>query len=538
VVLQRSLVIGTILFSLVASAASLSADMARIETVNPVPQSAAIAKATPAAPPIEERPYKIRAFVSFNPLTRVDARGRDRLLEGWRNLARRLVGPVWDLQIASADGPASVFRIDELTPTEIKPLGDGVDKVWLIQGLVSEGELRLIGRELDVATGWLGSIHARTVPYTADVTRELFRLSEEIFAPFAEIGEPKGDMVPLRVQGSSLPQGQGVDVIAAPGSIFRPIRVFYKEDGSVLSVEKISFSYLRVEKREAAITSCSLIRGVRDPLTKRISRKNRLIALGIKPAPVPTRLRFVRLPDRSSAAGYVLAYRPVPVGPFRDLATTDRDGRVSIPPGFASGLVVVRLLAGKAEPMFDLPIMPGETDEIVTIPFDPKPHAIALETQLDALRDSIIDLVAVRSRLERRIKAREQGDDWPGVEGALAEFHKLPPRDGFTKRLEQLQDDAQRTEAKTKSIVLTKNARTQLADTKALIDRYLDDELFRAYEDAAARAKERDAKPKTKVATKPRVALTPIPESPTSQSNAQTARPAAAAPSTTGVVPF
>ena len=40
---------------------------------------------------------------------------------------------------------------------------------------------------------------------------------------------------------------------------------------------------------------------------------------------------------------------------------TDRSGRIVLHPGFANGLVILRLLAGNVEPMVELPIMPGES---------------------------------------------------------------------------------------------------------------------------------------------------------------------------------
>ena len=78
--------------------------------------------------------------------------------------------------------------------------------------------------------------------------------------------------------------------------------------------------------------------------------------------------------------------------------------------------------------MIEFPFMPGDSDEERTVPpFDPKPLAVALETQLDSLRDAVIDLVAVRARLEARLKARFDGEDWAGAGETLAEFRKLPP---------------------------------------------------------------------------------------------------------------
>jgi hypothetical protein len=485
--------------------------------------------------PIEDRPYKIRAFVSFDPTTRIDARGRERIVDGWLGLVRRMVGPAWEIEVADADGAASALVLQALPPSAAKPLGQGADKVWLIQGSADGGVINLAGREYDVATGWLGSPQGRRASSVPDVPRELFRLTETMFAPYAEIGEPSGDVVPLRVQGSALPKGRLGQGIAPVGTVFRPVRVFYNADDSVLNIQKVPFSYLVVSSREDAETRATLVRGVADPLSKRFPRKNKLVALGVKPGAFPTRFRFVQSKDQTPAAGYVLTARPAPDGPSRTVATTDREGRVSIPRGFADGLVIVRLVAGRAEPLREVPIMPGESDDELTIPVDPKSQAVTLETQLDALRDEIVDLVAVRNRLERKMKAREQGDDWAGVEAVLTEFRKLPPRDGFVKRLERLNEDAQKQEERTRSVVLTKTARAQLTDTKALIERYLDDEHYRAYEDAVIRAKERDARDKTAAKTKkaaPRIAAPPPQAAPATK-----AAPAPAEPAKKGATP-
>ncbi len=512
---QRSLV--TLACALLVVLTSVSAQEAK-KAARPAEEPKV---ATKPQIPIESKPYVIRAFVSFEPAARIDARSREQLIDEWRMLAARMIGPVWDVKIADSDGPASASRLEDLSADDLRVLGNDVDKVWIIQGRAAGSAIELHARELDVETGWLGSHHERLVAYRADLARELFRLTNQIFAPSAEIGEPKGDIVPLRVQGASFVSGQGTDPLAPPGTIFRPIRVFLNEDGSRLSIEKILYSYLRVTKHEGDIVETSLIRGVRDPLTKRIARKNKLIALGVKPAPMPTRFRFTKLPDKTPAAGYVLSYRQIPDGVFRELATTDREGRVNLPPGFADGLVIFRLTAGKAEPMFDLPVMPGELDEELVVPFEPKPHAITVHAQLDALRDAILDIVAIRSRLERRMKAREQGDDWNGVAEVLAEFNKLTPRDVYIKRLEAIEGGATAQEAKLKTIVLTKNVRSQIADTKSMITRYMDDEIFHAYKDAVERAKERDAANAAAAAKKAKAAA---------KKAAPAAKPAAPAP--------
>ena len=82
-----------------------------------VPSSAAGASTSPAsvsgakAPvvPIERRPYKIRAWVSVDPDSRIDVRGRDQLIADWRSLVRRFVGAPWVLEVAT-DAPSFTLR--------------------------------------------------------------------------------------------------------------------------------------------------------------------------------------------------------------------------------------------------------------------------------------------------------------------------------------------------------------------------------------------------------------------------------------------
>ena len=94
---------------------------------------------------------------------------------------------------------------------------------------------------------------------------------------------------------------------------------------------------------------------------------------------------------------------------------TDRGGRIVLQPGFADGLVILRLLAGNVEPVVEFPIMPGESSEERVIPFTPRPQTVALEAEVDSLRDEVVDLVALRARLEARMEARLKGEDWAGL---------------------------------------------------------------------------------------------------------------------------
>ena len=135
-------------------------------------------------------------------------------------------------------------------------------------------------------------------------------------------------------------------------------------------------------------------------------------------------------------------------------------------------------------------------------PFDPKPLAVSLETRLDSLRDEVIDLVAVRARLEARLKARFDGEDWDGAEAILKEITTLPSRDKLAEQVTKLKENASRQQVEKKTPILTRTAQAKFSDLQALIERYLDDDLIRGYVDALSKVRAATQPKKTKAAAK------------------------------------
>jgi hypothetical protein len=311
------------------------------------------------------------------------------------------------------------------------------------------------------------------------------KLSLIMFRPIAEVGSAGAGDTSLTVQGADLDAADPIGAVAPVGSVFVPFRVFQRANGAVVRLDLIQYSYLRIKSVDGSTARCDIISSLRDPLSRRVVGRNKLIALGVKPSAEPTRFRFItneRLPK--PIAGYTLTVRDVPDGPPREVGTTDREGRIVVPPGMAEGLVVFRLLAGNIEPLVEFPGMPGETAVERVLKVDPKAATVALETKLNALKDQVIDLVAIRARLEARMKARAEGEAWDEVKSLLDEYKKLPPKSGFVEQVKKLRDDATAQQQATKKAILTKTAQAQLADAEALVTQYLDDEMFTAYENA------------------------------------------------------
>ncbi len=440
-----------------------------------------------AETPIEERPYKIRAWLSIEPEARLDLRGREAAVAAWQVLNERFVGTPWKVEVAEGDGPLLNARLEDLTPELVAPLAQGFDKAWMIQARPLPGGygLTLVGREFDAATGQIGLVNTRTLTSQDDLPRSLLHLALDMFAPTAELGKKIGGDVMVKVQGSMLPAANPVGRIVKIGSVFKVTRVYYRPDGSVAKILPVQRTYLRVVALEGNQARCNIITKLRDPLTNMIVGKFKVVAVGTKPTGVPTRLRFVTAPpENRPAAGYTLTSRPAPDGQPRTVAITDREGRVVLPPYFGDNLVILRLLAANVEPLDEIPLMPGEVTEERTYIIQPKVDTVTLESALFAIRDELVDQVAVRGRLEALLKPRAEAENWDEVRLLLQEYEKLTKRPVYEQRLAGLKEAATTKQAETKKAILTRTASSLLNETQALVERYIDDDAFRAYEDA------------------------------------------------------
>jgi hypothetical protein len=453
-------------------------------------QAGTAKSAKPKTIPLDQRPYKIRAWLAAAPQAPIDARGTRILIENWRGLVERFVGPPWKLEVAEGEGPLLAGPLETLEATAVAPLAHGFDKAWLIEIAPLPGSLgvKLSGREYDAATGLLGLVFTQKVRVVEDAPRALLNLVLGMFSPTAEIGAQSQGKVAIRVQGSSLTAANPVGRVVGPNSIFRAARVIYNPDGSVRQITAIPRTYLRVDSRRGDESICEIISRLRDPLTRMVRGKYKVVAVGVKPTSLTTKLRFITAPpENRPAAGYTVTARQAPNGPPRIVGTTDRDGRVELEPRFIDGLAMVRLLAAGVEPLDDFPIIPGEMVGERTVIIDPKAEATSLESKVIALRDQVVDQAATRARLLSLVEPRAKSENWDEVRMLLQEYEKLPKKPLFMDQLTALRADADRTQKEKKRPVLTSTALGLLAETENLTNRYVDDDEFAAYADAYSR---------------------------------------------------
>ncbi len=256
---------------------------------------ASLRRDKPKETPYELKPYKIRAWVAVAPETRLDHRGRENLIRTWLTLTKRFIGQPWDVEVAEGEGPLLATRLEELEPNEVAPLAQGFDKAWMIHVRPIRGGygLELSGREYDSATAQVGLTCTRPSATIEDASRAMLMLSLDMFAPTAQIGKKSGGGVTIKVQGAMLPASSSIGQVVKVGSVFRASRVIYNPDGSVRKIFPIARTYLRVQGLEGPIAYCGIISKLRDPLTSMVVGRYKVVAVGIRPTAMPTKLRFL-----------------------------------------------------------------------------------------------------------------------------------------------------------------------------------------------------------------------------------------------------
>lgn len=477
---------GLVVLGAMLAVSATSTGELRAQAPAPATDAADAGEVDRASIPFERRPYRIRTWLDIRGDVRLDEAGREVLVGDWLALVRRFVGAPWDLDVEAGPGPLRDATPAEIGPDDLATLVEGADKLWMIQvGSNGRGGYLVTGRSFDARTGLLGAVQRAEIPFPRDAARRLLQLGFDLFTPTAEIRGEDGGAVRLAIQAGALTPHDPVGAVARQGSLFVPVRVFFKPDGTIRQSTPIGWSYLKVDELESSSATCSVVSSLRNPLSRRIMGRHELVAVGIKPAPVPTAFRFeTQAPEPRPAAGYTLTWRAGADTPTRVVGTTDRDGRIVLPAGLAGDLVTLRLLAGGVEPLVEFPVVPGETTDERVVRVNPLSEAVAVEAKLDALRDVVVDQVAIRARLEALLSSRIEGGAWDDAQVLLDEFRRLPPGQTYVDQLESIQADARAQQQERKVPVLTRTAQARVADTESLILRYLGNDALSGFEDA------------------------------------------------------
>ena len=478
--------------------------------------------------PINLRPYRIRAWVAFDPALRFGLAQRRRLLDDWMSQIDRFIGSPWQVVVDPEPGPLAGYDdLETLDPALLVPPADHVtlkpdpkakvapanaeaegppppwsqaaawatgdsaqgqnrfDKIWVMRASPVGSGLGVEARELDLATGRFGPVFRRSRLQMPDAARALMDASVAIFAPFAQVKRQRGGSALLTIQAAGITPASPLGRFVTRGTPFQPFRVFLNPDKSIKQIQEIPYSYLNVEQVDFTGATARSVSAFVDPLTGRSRTRLIFVGLGVKANDQPTSVQFVDRQSGQPLAGYKLQALDIQRGITQPVGQSRRDGTVPISPRLFPGLWRFQLVAGEVEPLAEFVLIPGETQMVRTLKVDPKLDAMEIHARLNRMTDRIVDLVAQRNRLKAIMDLRLAEDRYDETQTLLEELAQLTPPKTFRDELAQLKTESiarQGEENKKPPIqrrtILTRMVQKRFTDVQGLIETHLSDAPF------------------------------------------------------------
>lgn len=432
---------------------------------------------------MEARPYDVSVRVVFADDPALTANVRDRAVVGLRAACESTFGAAWRADVAEEYGLA-MSSGDDLEHLRAVDLGVDLDsnnrpdKVFVVAVRVrDDGLFEAAAREFDTAVRAFGHVARRTTGRWEQLGRTLFTALHDTYRPIVVATEIDNETVKVRRLAAefTVPDASAADV--RPGTLLVPFLRYLDKEGEVGRVITVPWTYLRTDEVGETV-STTTISGLRGPLGTRVRRRVQVVGLAVRPRFDVTRVRLApRSAPNTPAAG--LRVRAIRKELPRDESEveplelmTDRLGHVDVPRDDAHRMTWLYVHSGDAL-LARVPIAVGADPVVPFLIPDDRPR-LTVEGRVEILQADLIDAVAARETLIRRIKIHENKSEWSKVDPLIAELKSMPTAAAFEQRLETIRATPF-TEATEAGNALALHGIRRLVDkTRDRIRKYLD----------------------------------------------------------------
>lgn len=424
----------------------------------------------------ELTPYRVQVYVAIEDTPRLTETLSSDVRTFLIERIHTLVGASWDATLSAAPLDLSVAMLgglDKLATDQLPKESLKQDKVMLISLRADSFGYRLQARELDCRTRLWGTLISREVFQPMLLASAATDVLLASFAPLAQIEKVDGKMVALRVRAASLPPRDPQAVQVVPGTLFRPVIRTNDRDGNLRAdkpPQTIPWTYLLTRSIEAT-ASCEMFSGLRGPLSARPRGRTEQLAVAVAPPEAGTQLIVhSRIDKRKLLSGYEVYSYGADDPTTTLLGRTDSRGRLWIDPN-SSPLQMLIIKSG-GEFLGRLPIVPGVEPEALAGVADDDDR-LAVEGYITGLQEEIVDLVARRTMLAARIRARLEEDKLDEAQKLLTELRQMRGRDDLDVVLRE-----QRRKYFSSDLVVRKKVDKLFADTQQVMVKNLDPRLI------------------------------------------------------------
>lgn len=414
------------------------------------------------------------------------------------------VGAAWSADVSSRNLPTLANRsgLQRLSPAAVMSMEDAVDedmfaKRFLVGIAPANAGWEVCVREWDALSQTLGPLATASVRDPTACPSVVYDLLGDVFRPIVELGDvdlgTRSVAFTLKA-GAFAPVNLFNDADADPlhaqvhaDDVILPFIQYRNRDGSLRKNQFLPWTYLVVDNVERGRGMSHFVSGIRVPLGSAQSKRVRTFGLAVKPLfpKSELQLRLRRNPDRRLAAHDVTIATSArladePETKLGDLFT-DRNGVVEIPVYQASQIVWIYIKSGQ-QLLAKLPYAPG-LEEFATVDLPDDGVRLEVEGDIDQLKSRLVDVVARRAAATIRARALAKANNWKGVDRELKTLKELPTRADLQSDLTQIRLPRLERARKQKNNVAVRKIQSQCDEISLLIDRYLDPQKIREFEE-------------------------------------------------------
>lgn len=311
------------------------------------------------------RPYRVNAVVVADDAPGWDAPILAALRSSLENDVSLHLPSAWELNVTVADAP--LRKPLRVTPTElsldspgalaVRPDGTSADYVVLLLLERASGGSRVRGRGWHRPRSSWGPTVERRVARPQHWNRAAFQALVRAAAPVARVSEIAENQVRLRPQAAGLAVRDPQLIEFREGAVAVLARETAESDGGA----PLRWTYLVVEKLDAATATCRVVSRYQDPLAA-VGSGPGWIALQLPPGAGTTQLQLATEDNQTAVlAGCEVYAQTGGTGEERLLGQVDASGRFDATAGYGVQLLAVRT-AGAT--LVTFPLVPGLEREL------------------------------------------------------------------------------------------------------------------------------------------------------------------------------
>ena len=387
-------------------------------------------------------PYRIQLHIAIDTKSAaLEPQLPEKLSSYLKERILSILFPLWSAEVQLPNGPEKnrillgLNRLDTLE--QISVPREGWDKHIFLVVRSSTTGFDLQCREFDCYTYRWGPACVRQVRQRSILGEQCFDLLIHTFAPLATIRtlEDEQSHVLLEFKGCDLPSRKSQANLSQKGDVFQPLLIRTNSSGDVLAegVKEVPWTFLTLDNPQENGSTGLIHSGIGNPFRLRRRGRTQHLAIASRHQPKTSSIRFhPRHSPKEGLSGYEVFRKDSKDEEAELLGLTDVNGMILVPPG--KNPVTTLFLRSDGQLLSRIPMAPG-AKELQEVPVADDPARLRAQSELVSLREQLIDLVAQRSILMRRVRNQIQLGNLDKAEELLAELGSLPDRDDFNQKI-------------------------------------------------------------------------------------------------------